>query len=245
MKGRLVATTEIGDRGRDAMFDLFSEFFRGVSKERFFADLEHKDWAVTVTDSEGGLRGFSTFARYQTSAAGRPLQVLVSGDTVVDPSARRSNMLARTVLGAIMTLGGCAEVPLLWLLICSSFRTYRFLPVFLREFYPRFDLDTPPSVQELIRLLAHERWGRYFDPSSGLVVFDEPQILRQPETAVAEARRTDPNVGFFLRSNPGWLAGDELVCLAELSPENLNARGRRILRSVAPEIEFVGGRWAC
>jgi len=37
-----------------------------------------------------------------------------------------------------------------WLLITSGFRSYRFLPLFWREFYPRYDSVTPQQVQQLI-----------------------------------------------------------------------------------------------
>jgi hypothetical protein len=37
-----------------------------------------------------------------------------------------------------------------------------------------------------------------------------------------------PDVAFFLRSNPGYVHGDELVCLTELAPHNLRPIARRV-----------------
>ena len=35
-------------------------------------------------------------------------------------------------------------------------------------------------------------------------------------------------MAFFLRSNPGYLRGEELVCLTELASDNLRPLARRV-----------------
>ena len=42
----------------------------------------------------------------------------------------------------------------------------------------------------------------------------------------------DPHVAFFLKRNPGHGDGDELVCLTELSDDNLTRAGRRMVAPV-------------
>jgi hypothetical protein len=118
-----------------------------------------------------------------------------------------------------------------WLLLTSGFRTYRFLPVFWREFFPRFERPTPPESQRLLHHLAAERFGARYDPGSGLVRFAQPQRLRAELNRIPEGRAAaDPHVDFFARCNPGCAQGDELVCLTELSPENLTTAGRRMVK---------------
>jgi hypothetical protein len=240
VKGRLVPRTEVTAGDRAAMFELLSSHFDGVTRRRFDIDLDEKNWVVLVTDDGGRMRGFTTFLRYRSKAQGSPVEVLVSGDTIVDPSARLNNELARSVLAAVMTLGGWGSEPIHWLLICSGFRTYRFLPVYLEDFYPRFDRATPPETLDLIRDLAYERWGEAFNPQTGVVTLDYPQVLRRPADRAGYDRRLNRHVEFFLDSNPGWVAGDELVCLAAISPENLTKSGRRVLRSITKDLESGG-----
>jgi hypothetical protein len=98
-----------------------------------------------------------------------------------------------------------------WLLLTSGFRTYRFLPVFWREFFPRFDAETPQEIKRLLPALARERFGSRFDSAAGVVRFDSPQRLRGGLTEVPPSRESDPHIAFFLNSNPGWTNGDELV----------------------------------
>jgi hypothetical protein len=106
------------------------------------------------------------------------------------------------------------------LLLTSGFRTYRFLPVFWREFFPRYDLVTPSPKQRLLDHLASIRYGSRYEDASGVVRFPSPQRLRGSLGVIPTGRKTDAHVSFFLARNPG---------LAEISAENLTAAGRRMV----------------
>ena len=85
----------------------------------------------------------------------------------------------------------------------------------------------PAEVRELRDHLARERFGALYD-NSGIVRFPEPQVLREGLDEVPEGRRRDSHVAFFLEANPGWMRGDELVCVTELTEGNLTPAGRRM-----------------
>ena len=70
-----------------------------------------------------------------------------------------------------------------------------------------------------------------FEPA--MVRFAEPQRLRAHLTGIPDNRKEDPHVSYFARANPGYEQGDELVCLAELSAENLTPAGRRMVAAGA------------
>jgi len=117
-----------------------------------------------------------------------------------------------------------------WLLLTSGFRTYRFLPVFWREFYPRFDAPTPPDRKLLLDFLAKGRFGPEYDSESGIVRFSQPQQLRD-RANVIPTKAADSHIDFFLKRNPGYISGDELASLTELSDDNLTPAGRRMIRA--------------
>ncbi len=230
MNGRLVPRDDLTAPQRDDMLALLDEHFAGVSRRQFARDLADKNWAILLHDDAGRLRGFTTLGLYTSHAAGRAVPVVCSGDTIVDGRARGSSALLRTWLSAVLALGRrLGGGPLHWLLITSGYRTYRFLPVFWNEFWPRFDRPTPPATRRLLDALAAERWGPAFDPGAGLVRFDRPQKLRCPD--VDPGRLADPHVRFFLQRNPGHADGDELACLTRVDASNLTAAGMRMLRA--------------
>jgi len=229
VSGRLIPRAELSAAERDAMFALLSSHFEGATRDGFERDLDEKDWAVLLDGGEGGLAGFSTLQLYETRWRGRPLSVLYSGDTIVDPTAWGRTRLSRAWIGAVSHLRRTrARGDLHWLLLSAGFRTYRYLPLFWREFHPRFDAATPPARRALIDALARERFGDAYAAAEGVVRFPGAMALRGALRAVSPERRADPHVAHFLRANPGWERGDELVCWTRVAPDNLTAAGRRM-----------------
>lgn len=229
MIGRLVARERLEAPERAGMYALLSRHFDGLSPATFDRDLDEKNWVVLITD-DGVLKGFTTLLAYDTAHGGEPISVVYSGDTIMDQRAWNSSALPRAWGAAVRALReSCLQSDrLYWLLLTSGFRTYRLLPVFWREFYPRCDAPTPAPAQALLTALAAERLGACYDAGSGIVRFAAPQVLHGSLKEVAPGRSDDPHVAFFLERNPGWANGDELVCLARIAFDNLTPAGRRM-----------------
>jgi len=227
VKGRLVRRDRLGGVERDAMYRLLDEHFEGISRERFESDLEEKNW-VLLLEEAGRLLGFSTLLLYE-SGDGAPFSVVYSGDTIVGRGAWGSMALPGSWIAAVRALWEReGRGRLFWLLLTSGFRTYRFLPVFWRDFHPRHDAPVPVAVRELLGRLAEERLGSAFRPETGIARFRSPQVLRADLRRIPIGRSADPHVTFFTQRNPGWVDGDELVCLTEIAVENLTPAGRRM-----------------
>ena len=210
---------------REEMFALLARHFEGVTRGQFERDLAEKNWVVEIR-RDGRLLGFSTLLVAEENFDGGALTAIYSGDTIVAPEAWGSPVLARTWIAAVNHLRAAAPGrPCHWLLLTSGFRTYRFLPVFWREFFPRHDAPTPPDARRLLDHLARARYGGGYDAARGIVRFPHPQKLR----ALPAARTKDAHVAFFHARNPGHAEGDELACLTEISAANLTAAGRRML----------------
>lgn len=215
---------------RCEMFELFQSHFEGVTRSQFFDDLDAKDWVLRIMRA-GMLLGFSTLEAYATTYRDRPINVIYSGDTVVAPEAWGSPVLARGWIALVRAIQATHPEPWYWLLLSSGFRTYRFLPVFWREFWPRHDAEPDDDTRRMMTALAREHFDGCFDERTGVVRFPRPQRLRAHLAQVPEGKANDPHVRFFLERNPAHNEGDELVCLAELSDANLTAAGVRMVRS--------------
>jgi len=226
---QLVPRAELTPAQRGEMLHLLAQHFDGVTHKQFDRDLAEKNLALLLRRDER-LVGFSTQLAYTTSFEGVRVNIVYSGDTIVSPEAWGTTALPRAWVAGVEALrktlpaGRC-----FWLLLTSGFRTYRFLPVFWREFFPRFDLPTPPDTRRLLDQLARERFGAQFDAPTGVVRFTQPQRLRAGLEEIPTGRERDPHTAFFLAHNPGHAQGDELACLTELCPGNLTAAGRRMM----------------
>ena len=230
LTSRIVAVDALDHIERLTMYQLLASHFAGTDPEIFAADLAEKNCAILLEDETGALRGFSTVLLYETSAGAAPLTVVYSGDTIVERAWWGSSMLPRTWIQAVRALAPADDTALYWFLLTSGYRTYRFLPVFFRAFYPKHD-DASEFEWRLLQAIAHERFGDRYEPRTGVVRLATPQVLMPDLLELPSGRELDPHVAFFMARNPGHVRGDELACLARIHDDNLTAAGRRMART--------------
>lgn len=231
LTGRFVSREALEARERDTMFALLGAHFDGVRRETFESDLSEKNWIILLEDDRGVLRGFSTLLVYRTTAAGCDAAIVYSGDTIVERAWWGSTALPMTWLRAVRSVAPDCGRRVYWLLLTSGYRTYRFLPVFFREFHPTCE-HSKAEDRLLLDRLATERFGPRFDRETGIVRFERPQVLVAELLDVPDGRRSDRHVAFFLERNPGYVRGDELVCLTRIGDDNLTPAARRFARSL-------------
>lgn len=228
-QGLLARDTLTGGQ-RDEMHGLLDRHFSGVTRDQFECDLAEKNWVIEVREG-GRLEGFTTLLTREVVHEGACIMAIYSGDTIMSPEAWRKPALSRNWIAAVNFLRRQAGCPCHWLLLTSGFRTYRFLPVFWREFFPCFDRSMPLEKSQLRDALAMAQYGEHYDFDRGIVRFPRPQRLRGSLAGVPEGRADDPHIAFFLETNPGHDEGDELVCITEITESNLTAAGWRMVRA--------------
>jgi hypothetical protein len=245
VKGHLIARTDLTEAEEHAMRSLCARYFEGVNTEGFHADLEEKNWVLLLKDGDGALAGFTTLHLYETHHRGSPIHVVYSGDTIVEKGARGRSVLSAAWIGAVRRLHrDRPSQPLWWLLLVSGFRTFRFLPTFWRRFLPHPEQIASPEERELLDTLALDRLGERFDPERGVARLPHPMVLPPSDRVIPPKRLADPHVAFFLERNPGHVRGEELVCLTEISPDNLTPTGRRMWDAGEDALAPMGGRGA-
>ena len=221
---------ELTEAERAEMFALLEAHFEGVCEAQFARDLAGKDWVLRIV-RDGTLVGFSTLKVFRAAHEGRCVNVIYSGDTVMAPESWGSPVLAKGWIALVRAIQSARpEEPWYWLLLSSGFRTYRFLPVFWRSFWPRHDAEPDESTRELMSSLASAHFGERYDEQAGVVRFDHPQRLKSHLASIPDGKSNDAHVRFFLERNPGHADGDELVCFADLGDANLTAAGVRMVR---------------
>ena len=220
---------------RERMYDLLATYFLRTSREQFGSDLAEKESVVLLRDlRDGQIQGFSTLMRITMTIDGREIVAFFSGDTIVAQEFWGETILSRlwsqTVFAeADRIRAGCPEALVFWYLICSGYKTWRFLPVFFKEFYPHPDRPTPPHIKSILDALGERKFAGEYYPEEGVVRFQSATPLRQGIADVTEERLRDPLISFYHRINPGHSNGDELACLTEISRGNLTRAGERML----------------
>ena len=230
LESRVIPVPQLDPDLREAMYRLFATYYDGADRTRFDRDFSTKDEVVTIWHA-GALCGFTTLQWFRFSHDGRDIGILFSGDTVMERLHWGHQALASAWLRRVGYWSRrCPHGPLYWLLIVKGHRTYRYMPVFGIDFVPSW--RTGANTEALLTLrnaLARHRFGDAFDERDGVVRFRDTNNRLKPAVAQPTHReRSRPDVAFFLERNPGYVNGDELVCLCPLTPENMRPFGRRI-----------------
>jgi hypothetical protein len=215
---------------KKAMFTLFAEYYDSVSFENFTKDLSNKEYVILLEDESKLIRGFTTITvMKETSPEGNSYRAIFSGDTIIHHQFRGEQQLPVTwfkLAGSIKA--AFPNDPLFWFLIVKGEKTYRYLPAFFNHYYPCYNNETPPSYKDMMTQLSRSRFGDLYDADSGLIRFPRSQgHLKSFETIIKDSVLKKPEIQFFLKKNPHFDRGDELVCLAELYLENLRSLANR------------------
>jgi len=220
--------SDCGGAERRACFELLERLFLGVEWDDFVRDFDAKDAVILLRDAATGrLGGFSTVTELEVEAAGGRVPVVFSGDTAVLPEYRTSFAVGQELVRYFLRARGRhAGRPLSYVLISKGWRTYKILPFFFREFWPRHDAPTPPFARAVIDAFGARYGERYRD---GVLRADGGAPRLRPGGVDALPAKLDPHTAFFLRANPGWLDGDELVCTARIEPANFTRQLARLV----------------
>jgi len=242
LTGQVVPVADLAGRDVESMFALYARLYARVSERDFLRDLDEKHWVLLLREGAGGaIRGFTTILLLDTHVGGEPLRVIFSGDTGIDPAYWGGQALVKAwarFMGALLARDRRRRM--FWFLISKGYRTYLYLPLFFHEFYPRADTPAPPFERDLIATLGALKYPGHFDPATGVIQFAESHGHLQPVLADTPAhRREHPHVRFFLERNPGFARGDELVCVAEISPDNMRGLARRMLLEGTETLEVA------
>ncbi len=235
LTGQLVRAADVGPGQRDEMFTLMASYYEGVERATFDADLDEKEWVIQITDDETGrLKGFSTQMLLAAEVSGSTVRALFSGDTIIESDARAERSLFQISGWFVRSLmEAYPGTELYWFLISKGYKTYRFLPLFFHEFYPRYDAPTPARFAAILDTLAVSKFPTAYDRALGIVKAGSSSCRLRPGVAdITPDRLRDRHVRFFAGRNPRHAWGDELCCIAPLTPTNFT---RAAYRAMGPQ----------
>lgn len=225
-----VAISELSQDELAAMSSLYLQNYDGSSTEIFLSDLREKSEAILLRCNEI-LVGFTTLQTFWHAFNGTQIRVIYSGDTIVHPAHWGQQQLAFAWIKRIGEFKAQAlATPLYWFLLVKGHRTFKYLTVFGKSFYPHWEHDRQ-DLQPLAEELALGKFGNVFNPASGVVEFPSSRGHLKESIATPSAEEMlRPDTQFFLRRNPGYRNGHELVCVCELELFNMKPLTARIFQ---------------
>lgn len=213
----------------ELLFQLYATYYGGTDSTLFGHDLASKDHLLLLLDEAHHVRGFSTLQLLCCQHQNTPIRAVFSGDTIIDHRFWGEQTLPLAWCRLVGQIKAQApDIPLYWLLIVKGDRTYRYLNVFSKSYYPNRRHATPSETQDLINHLASQRFGQHYQPQTGLVHY--PQSRGHLKSPWLNTPGNNLEAQFFAQQNPHHAQGDELVCLTLLEETNLRSFALRGFR---------------
>jgi len=230
---QLIKTKEISSEQFSRMFNLMHENYDYVTFDNFCNDLKHKTFAGLLFDEDSDIQGFTTFGINPKEYKHKDYNILFSGDTVVSSSYIGSQELGKGWCRTVgMLLSKYPDKKWMWYLMSKGYKTYLYLPFFFNKFYPSPSIIEHKDYSLIIDECSTHFFGDDWKSNEGIVRFKDRLGQVKKEHAEKSFRKNNEYVDFFLRKNPGFVDGDEMVCMAELSLNNFKRYPRRIISKV-------------
>ncbi|MBI2520389.1 MAG: hypothetical protein HYV97_08220 [Bdellovibrio sp.] len=226
LQSAIVPIADVSKTEKKEMFDLYFRYFENVTLDIFLDHISHKSHVIILTDQRSHtIKGFCTCMVIKLNLAGENILGVFTGDTIIEKSHWGEQELVRAFTyycGQIAALH--KQEAIYWLLISKGYKTYRFLPVFTKKFYPNHSNIFPDSLKQIRNALASHLYPEEFDPNTDLITFkNKIGNLRLGVGDINEIRLQDPDIEFFAKKNPEHMLGVELACLAKLCSSNLKS----------------------
>jgi hypothetical protein len=224
---------ELSASDRAEMWLLMTAYYLGVEPQQFEADLDEKEHVILLRNGSttGRIVGFSTLMRLDLEVAGQPVVTVFSGDTIVDRSRRGTFGLgmeiARYFHSAVQETTG---VGLYYILIAKGWQTSRIPRLLFQDYSPSPDRPTPCLHRQIMDAFGAKKYPNNYRPRTGLIDFGGETQRVMPESAEGIIpARPDAQVDFFVKSNPNYLQGSELVYVAEIAEGNFTPVFKKLL----------------
>ena len=240
LRSRVVPQPSLSVQQRRRMLALMQACYEGIDVDRFFTDLAAKDFVIVLEDSQRALMGFSTLLLREEQLDGATVDLVFSGDTVIDPAHWGSKAL-QTAFGRFC-LHRKLQHPrrrLYWLLLSKGFRTYLLAVNYFPRTFPKPGALPSSSLVAFRDRIATSLWGDNYNAATEVLHYDVARDrVRAPFAPPPLDALENEAIRFFLRRNPGHADGDELVCLVGLPLRDLL---RALVRATAKAVQATVG----
>jgi hypothetical protein len=229
LHGKVVEVKVLTKQDRLTMFSLMAEYYDDINFPVFIKDLTEKDYCILLFDTNKIIKGFSTQKIISIRVRAEIIYGVFSGDTIIHKDYWGSLELHKLFADFFINYGKRYK-GFYWFLISKGYKTYKMLPVFFIEFYPNHKEKTPFYEQEIIDSFGNTRYPEEYDKTSGVILYKETKDkLKTGVADITEKQLKDKDIQYFIKLNPDYIKGNDLVCIARLTEDNFKPAIKRLL----------------
>lgn len=229
LRGKIIDVHNLSNENKLEMFKLMETFYENMNLDIFISDLNNKDSCIMLFDERGIIQGFSTQKLIKFNVNNKEIKGVFSGDTIIHRDHWGSMELYKEFGKKYVNLSKNYN-ELYWFLISKGYKTYRILPSFFYEFYPSCLRVTPLEIKNIMNCFGNKYYPEEYNSSTGVIEYKKIKDKLKPGVAdITEDKLNNKHIRFFKDSNPNYIKGNDMVCLASLNPNNLKPIIKRLI----------------
>lgn len=229
LTGIIKSINELAASEIEQMFTLMNMFYDHMHFNTFIKDLNDKQTCIILLDEKKQIKGFSTQKVLTLHTHTKTVHGVFSGDTIIHRNDWGSWVLFQTFARHFIEESRKYD-DFYWFLISKGYKTYKILPLFYKEYYPNYMTNAPDYIRQIINAFGQIHYPGDFNPDTGVIEYKYiKDKLKTDVGAIGQKHLNDPDIAFFCSRNPGHINGNDLVCLTQLTEDNLTARGKKLL----------------
>lgn len=205
--------------------------FIDYPRARLDAALDAADYVWIGRDETGRLVATTAIRAIETALGSRTVTVIYTSMVAVSPDCRRLGLVNRMGFRSYVRERLRAPLrPVFWLALAASPAGYLQMAHSYETCWPRRGHAAPKEIVALLDDLAVHLKAPRVERVAGCHRLPDDFGVSDPTQEASRWDRSDPDVDFFLRVNPDYRRGSDLMCIAPLSIANVV---RSLLRSTA------------
>lgn len=231
LKGFIKPIKEYSEAEISAMYLLMEEFYDNTNEAVFRRDFFDKDYCLALYLEDGSLVGFTTQKILEIDVDGKKVNGMFSGDTIIHKDYWGDIELFKVWAKFWFEFAEEYE-EFYWFLICKGYKTYRIMPLFWKEFYPNYRIETPEYEQKLINAYASALYPDEYNSETGVIEYKSiKDKLKNGVANVGDREMKNKDIAYFCKANPDYMNGNDLACIAKIDKEKLKRRAPELLFS--------------
>ncbi len=185
-------------------------------------DALKKRQRIALYKYKGEIVGIAALDILAEEFNGRKVCSIYTGNTWIRQDWRNKNLIQ--ILAFVAMIQAKARYPfhsLFWFFGSNNYMSYRLLYNNFDNYWPNIEKETPKWELDYMRHLG----VGFFDSTINLDTLvwsqESSRSFKEGDTKLTNKQMNDPYIKYYIKSNPGYVYGDRLMCMAPLDKNTI------------------------
>lgn len=213
-----VSIKDVSNSQKLELYSIYKEYYSHANKKRFLDEINQADLVMLVFCGETDvIVGFSTLRHMVLDINSQKVFGTFPGDTVIKKEYWGGQSLG-IELGIQVLKQKIKHFPKKYylFLISKGYKTYLLLANNFTCYFPRQNVNTPLHHQHIMDSYADKLYGDLYHKEKGVIEFEGVHdSVKRGVADIDSQMLQNPKIAYFVKMNPDYRKGTELVCLGE------------------------------